>query len=60
MAAVDHQNGLTATPAVCTTLSPHVPVTTSLTVSITTASAMGPPVRYAFLPSDRTAIWRGQ
>jgi hypothetical protein len=29
-------------------------------VSITTACRMGPPVRYAFVPSDRTAISRGQ
>ena len=60
MQAVDHQNGRTATPAVCTSLSPQSPSTTSFTVSMTTAWRSGPPVRYAFLPSDRTAIQLGQ
>jgi len=37
MQAVDHQNGRTATPSVCTVFLPMSPRTTSLTVSITTA-----------------------
>ena len=36
MLAVDHQNGRTATPSVCTSFLPMSPSTTSLIVSITT------------------------
>ena len=56
MLAVDHQNGRTATPWVCTTLLPISPRTTSLMVSITTAWRIGPFERYALVPSDRMAM----
>ena len=36
MQAVDHQNGRTATPPVCTSFLPMSPSTTSFTVSMTT------------------------
>ena len=60
MQAVDHQNGRTATPSVCINSLPMSPITTSLMVSITTAWRIGPPVRYALVPSDRTAMYSGQ
>ena len=60
MQAVDHQNGRTATPSVCTRFLPISRRTRSLTVSTTTAWRSGPPVRYALVPSDRMAMNVGQ